>query len=99
MTDTLFQAILELGLELGNAYSGTASAGTTTTIVDTNIGGDDDDWNGGTALIVDDASGSDIEGVFSVIDNYDSATGTVTLSDTLSAAVAASDEFVLIPPK
>jgi len=86
---TLFDVTLEVARALGELKTGTTdSAGTTTTAIDSNIGGDDDDWNGGTFWHIDDSE-------FSEISDYASSTGTITILDALTAATAEGDRYAI----
>jgi len=102
MTDTLFDVALALGEILGGMKQGLATNGTTTTIVDTNLlTQQDNHWNGGAAFIMRDAGGSSAapEAEFSPITDFTNSTGTVTLRDTLTGAVATGDDYALTPGK
>lgn len=86
---TLFDATLQVARALGELKMGTAdSGGTTTTLVDSNIGGDDDDWNGGTLWHIDDSE-------FSEISDYTESSGTVSLLDALTSATADGDRYAI----
>ena len=86
---TLFDATLQVARALGELKMGTAdSSGSTTTLVDSNIGGDDDDWNGGTLWHIDDSE-------FSEISDYAESTGAVTLLDALTSATADGDRYAI----
>lgn len=100
MTDTLSDVIYALGNLLGGAAFGTATGGSTTTIVDSSRAEANDHWNRGTALIVTDAGGAGAapEGQFSVISDWVLSSTTATIG-TLSSAVGAGDTYMLIPPR
>lgn len=87
-----------LGLfdELGELKYGVATGGSSTTLVDSGIGGSDNDWNSGTALIVGAGSAAP-EGEFAEVTAYTASTGTLTA--TFSAAPAATDEYALASKK
>lgn len=87
MTDTLFDAVLAVARAVGEVEVGTAdSNGTTTTLIDSNLGGDDDDWNGGTLFHIDDEE-------FSEITDYASSSGTVTILDAFTSATQSGDRY------
>jgi len=65
-------------------YQGTAASGTTTTLVDTNLTGNDDDWIGYTITFT---SGSN-ENAQVIVTDYDSTTYTLTFTPAVTAAVA-----------
>ena len=83
-----------------------ATGGTTTTIIDTKLadelgeGNEDDIYNGGTAIVIEDAGGANAapEGEFSRITDYTASTQTVTVSPALTAAPAAGDRVLIVPP-
>ena len=88
--------------ELGGLKYGLATGGSSTTLVDSGLGGSDDDWNGGTVLITE-ADGAAPEGEFAEITDYATGTGTLTFSSSgingLSSAPAAADEYALASSK
>lgn len=99
MTDTLYDILLDLVHELGFYYSGEATSdGTGTTMVDTFIPGDDDDWNNGTIFI----ESGDWESRYARITNYVSSSGTITF-ETLTGdggeATSEGDYFTICEPK
>jgi len=83
-----------------------ATGGTTTTIIDTKLadelgeGNEDDIYNGGTAIVIEDAGGANAapEGEFSRITDYTASSQTVTVSPALTAAPAAGDRVLIVPP-
>lgn len=96
MTTTLFDLTLAVARELGILQEGTASGGSTTTIVDSTERTEANDyWNLGTAWITYDAGGAGAapQGQFSVITDHVSSTYTMTLRTTLTAAVASGDRY------
>ena len=97
MTLTLHDLTYQVAREVTTVREGTATGGSTTTIVDTARGEPNDFWNGGTAWILYDGGGLGVapEGEFSIISDFaQSAGGTVTTS-TLTAAVASGDRYAL----
>jgi hypothetical protein len=76
----------------------TATGGSTTTFVDSNLQfANDDDLNGGFLHIVSCAADSTLNGKIVKISDYTASTGTVTLAETLSATLAASDTAYICP--
>lgn len=96
LTDVI-QAVLR---ELGELKVSFATGGSTTTVVDANeAGGQDQVWKGGTLVILYDAGGAGAapEGEFFRITSYVANTGTFTVP-TISAAVAANDRYGVTGP-
>jgi len=88
VADTLFDIALEVCRAIGETRYGTAdSVGTTTTLVDSNLGGDDGDWDDGLLFHIDDKE-------FSRITDY-ASTGTVTILDAFTAATASGDQYAI----
>ena len=73
---TLFDILLRLFDDLGEMKYGIATGGSTTTLVDSGIGGKDDDWKGGTVFVVT-AGAAVPEGEFAEVTGYATATGTL----------------------
>jgi hypothetical protein len=80
--------------KLGALQVNAATGGTTTTIVDADLAGSDDDFNGGTAIIIRDAGGAGAapENEFSEVTDYATATGTLTVN-TLTVTPASGDVY------
>ena len=97
MTTTLFDLTYQLAREITTVREGTASNGSTTTIVDAVRTEPDDYWNKGVAWIIYDGGGSAAapEGEFSIVSDFDNATYTITLNTTLTAAVANTDRYAI----
>lgn len=95
MAVTLFDLVWKTLVELGVSRSGTATGGTTSTLIDTN--GlklvDNDYYNEGTVLILKTTDGGAPEKEFSVVSNFANQTSTVSLQDALSAVVGAGDTY------
>lgn len=96
MSVTLFDLVWRCVVELGTARTGTATGGSTTTIVDTN--GlklvENDYYNEGTAFILKDAGGAiDISKNFSIIKDFNSTSKTLTLYTGVASAVTADDIY------
>lgn len=83
-----------------------ATGGSTTTIVDTKLSdelqdsNEDDIYNGGTAIVIEDAGGLSAapEGEFSRITDYVASTTTVTFSPALTTAPASGDRVIITTP-
>lgn len=83
-----------------------ATGGSTTTVVDTKLaedlaeGNEDDVYNGGTVIVIEDAGGANAapEGEFSRITDYVASTYTATFSPALTVAVASGDRVMVAPP-
>lgn len=99
MTFTLADLTYRVAREMGGGilFEGTATGGTTSTLVDTSRTEASDYWNKGTAWIIRDAAGAGAapEGEFSVISDWDLSTFTASLSTTLTTAIAAGDRYAL----
>lgn len=78
----------------------TATGGSTTTFVDSNLGfANDDDLNGGYIIIVSCAADSSLNGKKVKISDYAQSSGTITLAETLSSALASGDTAYICPGK
>jgi hypothetical protein len=76
----------------------TATGGSTTTFVDSNLKFlNDDDLNGGFIIIVSCAASSSLNGKKVKISDYTASTGTITLAETLAYTLAADDTCYLCP--
>ena len=97
MTTTLFDLTYQLAREITTVREGTASNGSTTTIVDAVRTEPDDYWNKGVAWIIYDGGGSAAapEGEFSIVSDFDQTSYTITLNTTLTAAVANTDRYAI----
>ena len=98
MTDTLFDLTYRVCSKLGQVREGLCTGGTTTTILDANDRGEEDEyWNGGTAWMLRDAAGASAapEGEYSVIKDFANTGGVITTRDTLTAAPAAGDKYAV----
>lgn len=95
---TLFDILLGLLNELGEVRYGLATGGSSTTLLDSGLGGSDDDWNQGTVFVTE-ADASPPEGEYAEVTNYGASTGTLTFSssgiDGIGAAPASGDEYAL----
>ena len=97
MSYTLNQLLEDVYAELGQLQVSTATGGTDTTLVDSKrIGsGADDDWKGGTLLILE-ADGEPPEGEFAAVAGYQDSSGTFGLGAALSAAPQDGDSYGLV---
>lgn len=83
-----------------------ATDGSTTTLRDTKLAdelldsNEDDIYNGGTIIVVEDAGGSNAapEGEFSRITDYVASSQTVSFSPALTTAIASGDRVMIVPP-
>src|SRR3990172_74529 len=98
MTITLFELIRDVASHVGALVEGVATGGSTTTIIDTVVRTEPDDyWNGGDALIIYDAGGAGAapQGEIKRITDFVSSTSTIT-AGTFSVSVAASDRYAIM---
>jgi hypothetical protein len=77
----------------------TATGGSTTTFVDTNLKFNDDELNGGFIIIVSCAASSTMNNRMIHINDYTASTGTITLSETLPYTLSSGDTAYLCPGK
>ena len=83
-----------------------ATGGSTTTVIDTKLadeladGNEDDIFNGGTLIVIEDAGGAAgaPEGEFSRVTDYVASTTTLTFSPAVTTAPASGDRVLLVPP-
>ena len=101
MSNKLFDLTLRVAVELGIVRQGTATGGSTNTIIDTNLLAtlDDEYYKLGTYWITDTSDDGAPEGESGVIADNVGSTGTVTLQDVVSQAVAAGDKFAMAVPR
>ena len=95
MTYTLFDLTYKVARELGLAKEGVATGGSTTSLVDTLMRTEPDDyWNNGTVWVLRDAGGAEAapEGEYAVITDFVQSTSTMTIQ-TLTAAIAGGDRY------
>jgi len=95
MADTLYDVLVKAFDEVGQSKSGTATGGSTTTVVDSDMGGNNSDFVNGLMIITYDAGGEAAapENEISKVTAYTSSSGTFTVSPAFSEAVAAGDMF------
>ena len=99
MAYTLSNLLVDVYDNLGQLNTSLVTSGTTTTIVDSVVGGlgkyGNNDFQGGALIVTYDDGGEAAapEGQFSRIASSTGSTGTFTLQDPLTAAVAADDRY------
>lgn len=98
MAKTLEQLRADLAQSVGKFYTGTATGGSTSTIIDTNgldAFPEDDSLNGALAYIRTDAGGAGAapQGESKTITDHVNSTNTLTLESVLTAAVASGDTY------
>ena len=99
---TLFDLTYKLARLLKIVEEGTATGGSTTTLIDTVERTEDNDyWLGGTVFIKHDSAGAGAapEKEYSYVTGNVSSTGVVSLRSTLTAAIAAGDEYAIAKPR
>lgn len=102
----LTQVLQTLFRRLGGKVT-LATGGSTTTAIDTKLadelaeGNEDDIYNGGTLIVIEDAGGAAAapEGEFSRITDYVASTTTITVSPALTTAPASGDRILIAPPE
>jgi hypothetical protein len=98
----LFDLTYQLAVSLGVVNEGTATGGSTTTLIDTvELTQADDFWNLGTVWVTYDAAGAGAapQGEYSVISDFTASSDTVALRSTLTAAIAAGDRYAIGRPR
>ena len=98
MQITLFDIVWRCMVTLGVGRSGTATGGSTTTVIDTNYLKKIDNryFDDGTAFILKSTDGELPQSTFSVVTKSDQASGVLTLQDALTE-VAAGDIYGVAP--
>lgn len=96
MSVTLFDLVWRCMVELGTARTGTATGGSTTTLIDTN--GlklvDNDYYNEGSLFILKDAGGAiSLTGTFSGVKDFNSTSKTLTLYTAMATPITADDIY------
>ena len=95
---TLGDILRQLYDDLGELRYGIATGGSATTLVDSGLGGSDDDWNQGTVFVVE-ADAAAPEGDYAEVTDYATSSGTLTFSSSgingLASAPASGDEYAL----
>jgi hypothetical protein len=98
----LFDLTYQLAVALGVVNEGTATGGSTTSLVDTvELIQADDFWNKGTVWVTYDAGGAGAapQGEYSVITAFTASSDTATLRSTLTAAIAVGDKYAIARPR
>jgi len=96
MPYTCGDAVRDILSELGQLTEGVATGGSTATVLDSLLGGSNDDWNGGSVIITRDAAGADAlpQGQFAIVTDYAATSGIITVpTSTFTTAVAAGDIY------
>jgi hypothetical protein len=81
-----------------------ATGGSTSTVIDTKLAdeladsNEDDIFNGGTVIVIEDTGGVAPEGEFSRITDYVASTTTLTVSPAVTVAPASGDRVLIAPP-
>lgn len=97
MTYNIFDLTYMVARELNVISEGTATGGSTTTLVDTvNLNDDDDFWNLGSMWVIYDSAGASgaPEGEYSRVSDFDSGTSTATFP-AITTAIAAGDRYAI----
>lgn len=96
MSYTLSELIQDAYISLGQLEVAKATGGTSSTVVDSKLqnNGKDDDWKGGTLIVIQ-AGGNVPEREFERIAASDDSAGELSLSNALTAAVEAGDTYGL----
>ena len=94
MAYTCGDAVRDILSELGQLTEGVATGGSAASVLDTSLGGTDDDWNGGTVLITHDSAGALPQGQFGIVTDYSISTAGISVAaNTFTTAVAAGDIY------
>lgn len=97
MTYTLFDLTYRVARELGLTQEGVATGGSATTLIDTVMREEADDyWNKGTVWVLRDAGGAGAapEKEYATVSDFVQATSTLTIS-AVTAAIAGGDRYAL----
>lgn len=97
MADTLFDLTYKVAAILGSNREGTATGGSTTTLIDTNglANVELDYYNEGTLWIVKSTDGEAPEGEFEVVKDFNNSNKTIEVQTALSATVGAGDKYMV----
>ena len=97
MAYNIFDLTYMVARELNIIKEGTATGGSTTTLIDTiNLTNEDDYWNLGTVWVIYDSAGAGAapEGEYGRISDFVKSTSVVTIP-TITAAIAAGDRYAI----
>jgi len=91
---SLKDVVAAVYFRLGDLHSGTATGGSTTTVIDSSLGGKQDDWKNAVVMIDYDAGalGAAPQGEYQLCSGYAAATGTLTTA-AFTVAVASGDLY------
>ena len=98
MTYSLFDLTYKVARELGIVHEGTATGGTTGTLIDTyDLNQANDLWIDGSIWVLYDAGGAGAapQGQFAIASGSTASTSTVTFRSALTAAVASGDRYAI----
>jgi hypothetical protein len=93
MARTLDQLVIEIARRFGSARAGTATGGSTTTVVDTTLIQPDNYWNNYYVRML---TGSQA-GKEALISSYAQSTGTLTINPAMGASIANNDTYQILP--
>lgn len=99
---TFFDLLLGIYRDLGQLRDGIATGGSATTLIDTGVTGQDDDWNQGPLFILEDAGGAGAapEGQYAEVTDWDKSTSTFTVATSaFTVAPAANDVYAVASNK
>lgn len=98
---TLFDIAWQVAHELGDTVSGSATGGSTTTLVDSNVlkNWPDVYFDRSGVFVLETTDNAAPEGEFASVRNYTPATRTIQFVETLTAAIASGDEYMIGPPR
>jgi hypothetical protein len=93
-------AVRDIFTELGQFNESIATGGSTVTIVDSALGGSDDDWNGGTVMVTLDGGTVPLAapaGQFAPVSDYVATGGTISVAtaNAFTTAPAAGDSYAV----
>jgi hypothetical protein len=100
MAFTVGDAVRDIFTELGQFNEGIATGGSTVTVVDSGLGGSDDDWNGGTVMLTMDGGTVPLAapaGQFAPVSDYTASGGTISIAaaNAFTVAPAATDRYAV----
>lgn len=97
MAYKLSDLLRDVYTELGQLTVATATGGSSNTLEDAGLAGEhqDDEWKDGALLMLECGQGGP-EGEFERISGFEASSGTFTLANDLSAAIASADRYGLV---